>query len=188
MDLTVLNAGYAYDVQVLRRWFARTPGAEGRLVSPTDLTTELAELEGAEADRFAPLLDVAVTVLDRAQCRPAIRSFTPARLASVLLGSRDARRQQDRATVLETTSGPWAAALQARDRPDDRPSFVLNAANASVRRLAEVDDLDVQRAAVEALYAQALFAGRHPLRPFDSALVARALPTLIELAIGKAAP
>ncbi len=187
MDLTVLNAGYAYDVQVLRRWFARTPGVEGRQVSPTDLTTELAELDAAEAQHFAPLVDVAVTALDRAQCRPVVRSFTPARLASVLLGSRDASRQQDRAAVLESTSGPWAAALQSRDRPDDRPSFVLNAANASVRRLAEVDDVDVQRAGIEALYAQALFAGRHPLRPFDSALVARALPTLIDLAIGKAA-
>lgn len=186
LDLTVLNAGYAYDQQVLRRWFARTAGAEGRQVSPSDLTTELTELEAGESERFAPLLDVALTALDRAQCRPVIRSFHPARLPSVLLGSRDARRQQDRAAVLESTSGPWAAALRTRDRPDERPAFVLNAANASVQLLADVPDVSVQRAGVEALYAQALFAGQHPLRPFDSALVARALPTLIDLAIGKA--
>lgn len=186
MDLTVLNAGYAYDVPLLRRWFSQTPEVDGRQLSPSDLTSELGELDPGDAERFAPLLDVVLTTLDRAQCRPVIRSFTPARLPGVLLGSREARRQRDRSEVIETATGPWAAALRTRDRPDDRPTFVLNASNASVRRLAQVADLDVQRAAVEALYAQALFAGQHPLRPFDSALVARALPTLIDIAVGKA--
>ena len=35
----------------------------------------------------------------------------------------------------------------------------------------------------QALYSHALLAGRHPLTPFDSALVARALPALIDRAI-----
>ncbi len=63
------------------------------------------------------------------------------------------------------------------------PRFVLNADNPGVRRLADVGDAALQRVAVEALYSHALLAGRHPLTPFDSALVARALPALIDRAI-----
>ena len=63
------------------------------------------------------------------------------------------------------------------------PRFVLNADNPGVRRLADVGDATLQRVAVEALYSHALLAGRHPLTPFDSALVARALPALIDRAI-----
>ena len=44
-------------------------------------------------------------------------------------------------------------------------------------------DADLQTVALEALYAHALLAGRHPLTPFDSALVARALPALIDRAV-----
>ena len=52
-----------------------------------------------------------------------------------------------------------------------------------MRRLAEAGDAGLQRVALEALYAHALLAGRHPLTPFDSALVARALPALIDRAV-----
>ena len=54
---------------------------------------------------------------------------------------------------------------------------------ARVQGLAEAGDAGLQRVALEALYAHALLAGRHPLTPFDSALVARALPALIDRAV-----
>jgi molecular chaperone HtpG len=52
-----------------------------------------------------------------------------------------------------------------------------------VRRLAEHPDATLQRHVIEALYAHALIAGQHPLRPVDSALVSRALPNLIDRAL-----
>ncbi|MDF8263675.1 HSP90 family protein [Luteipulveratus flavus] len=186
-DLTVLNAGYAYDDRILARWLARQPDVEGRHLAPSDLTTEFTELEPQEEDRFAALLDMAHQVLARAGCRPVARGFSPTRLQAVLLSNRAADQQLDRAVVLDRSSGPWAAALATQDRPQDLPTFVLNARNPALRRLVDLGDEDLQRAAVEALYAQALYAGQHPLRPFDSALVARALPNLIDLAINRTA-
>ena len=67
--------------------------------------------------------------------------------------------------------------------PDAVARFVLNAEHHAVRRLADCGDAELQRVALEALYAHALLAGRHPLTPFDSALVARALPALIDRAV-----
>ena len=114
---------------------------------------------------------------------PVVRSFRPATLHAVLLVGRDAHRERDRSEVAASSTGVWADALDTIARPDAVPRFVLNVEHPGVRRLAEVGDAGLQRLAVEALYAHALLAGRHPLTPFDSALVARALPALIDRAV-----
>ena len=92
-------------------------------------------------------------------------------------------RERDRREVAASSVGAWADALETLARPDAVPRFVLNAEHPGVRRLAEAGDAALQRIALEALYAHALLAGRHPLTPFDSALVARALPALIDRAV-----
>ncbi len=145
-DIAVLNAGYAYDRLLLDRWVQRTPGLESRRLEPEHLADRFTTPTPAEEAGFAPLLDVARSVLGRARAVPVVRSFRPDSLQAVLL-------------------------------------VVLNADNAAVRRLADAGDAALQRVAIEALYGHALLAGRHPLTPFDSALVARALPALIDRAI-----
>ena len=88
-----------------------------------------------------------------------VRSFRPATMHAVLLVGRDAHRERDRRDVAAAVDDPWSALL------------------------ADCGDAELQRVALEALYAHALLAGRHPLTPFDSALVARALPALIDRAV-----
>ncbi len=182
-DIAVLNAGYAYDRLLLDRWVQRTPGLESRRLEPEHLADRFSTPTPAEEAGFAPLLDVARSVLGRSRAVPVVRSFRPASLQAVLLVGRDADRERDRLDVAEAAHGPWAEALDTLATPDAVPRFVLNADNAAVRRLADAGDAALQRVAVEALYSHALLAGRHPLTPFDSALVARALPALIDRAI-----
>ncbi len=182
-DIAVLNAGYAYDRLLLERWVRRTPGLESRRLEPEHLADRFSAPTPQEEAAFAPLLDVARSVLGRARAVPVVRSFRPESLQAVLLVGRDADRERDRLEVAEAAHGPWADALDTLSAPDAVPRFVLNADNAAVRRLADAGDAALQRVAVEALYGHALLAGRHPLTPFDSALVARALPALIDRAI-----
>jgi molecular chaperone HtpG len=182
-DIAVLNAGYAYDRLLLDRWVQRTPGLESHRLEPEHLADRFSSPTAQEQAAFAPLLDVARSVLGRARAVPVVRSFRPESLQAVLLVGRDADRERDRLEVAESADGPWSAALDTLQAPDAVPRFVLNADNAAVRRLADAGDAALQRVAVEALYSHALLAGRHPLTPFDSALVARALPALIDRAI-----
>jgi molecular chaperone HtpG len=182
-DIAVLNAGYAYDRLLLDRWVQRTPGLESRRLEPEHLADRFTTPTPQEEAAFAPLLDVARSVLGRARAVPVVRSFRPESLHAVLLVGRDADRERDRIEVAEGAVGPWADALDTLAEPDAAPRFVLNADNPGVRRLADAGDAALQRVAVEALYSHALLAGRHPLTPFDSALVARALPALIDRAI-----
>lgn len=181
--LPVLNAGYAYDTGLIQRWLAANPGWDSRRLTQRELAAEFRELSDDETTLFLPLLDAARTALARAECVPSVRSFAPDTLHAVLLHDRESRRELDRQLVAEQTDDVWSAALAAFAQPDLRPQFVLNAANPALRRLAATTDDELQRVAIEALYAQALVTGRHPLRPFDNALVSRALPALIDRAI-----
>ena len=182
-DIAVLNAGYAYDRTILERWVARTDGLEAVRLEPEHLAGRFSDPDPDEAAAFAPLLDVARQVLGRSEVRPVVRSFRPATMHAVLLVGRDAHRERDRRDVAAAVDDPWSAALAEIAEPDAVARFVLNAEHHAVRRLADCGDAELQRVALEALYAHALLAGRHPLTPFDSALVARALPALIDRAV-----
>ncbi|PKW28214.1 HSP90 family protein [Phycicoccus duodecadis] len=181
--IPVLNAGYAYDAAIVERFVARTPGAESRRMPPEELTTHVDRLDADAEAVFLPLLDVARAVLARAEAEPIVRRFRPESLQAMLLVGDAAERDRDRRSVADLAGladGPWGAALASLADPTAAgPAFVLNAANPSVRRLAGADPT-LQRLALEALYAHALLAGGHPRTPFDSALLARALPALID--------
>ena len=181
--VAVLNAGYAYDGELIRRWLARHPGSDARRIAPSELSTGFEPVDPAERARFARLLATAQEALDRTGVVADVRRFAPEDLQAVLLIDRDGRRERDRAEVREDLDGPWAALLDATARPQAKASFVVNAANLTVRRLAEHPDATLQRHVIEALYAHALIAGQHPLRPVDSALVSRALPNLLDRAL-----
>lgn len=181
--LAVLNAGYAYDTLLLERWLATTSGLDSRRLTQRELVSEFEELSGADTELFAPLLEVARVALERSQTVPSVRWVAPETLHAVLLHDRESRRELDRQLVAEASDDVWSAALAAFAQPDLRPQLVLNAANPVLRRLAASADRALQQTAVEALYAQALLSGRHPLRPFDNALVSRALPALIDRAV-----
>lgn len=186
LDLLVLNAGYAYDAPILRRWLARHPELDSRGLAPSELSARFEELGPGEIAAYQGLLEVADDVVARAGVQAQVRRYGPAELHAVLLVDRASRQERDRAQVREDLAdldGPWAALLDVAARPAARATFVLNAANLGVCRLAASRDRHLQRLVVEALYAHALVAGHHPLRAFDSALVARALPALIDRAL-----
>ena len=157
-DIAVLNAGYAYDRLLVDRWVQRTPGLESRRLEPEHLADRFTAPTPQEEAAFAPLLDVARSVLGRARAVPVVRSFRPESLHAVLLVGRDADRERDRLEVAEAAVGPWADALDTLAEPDAVPRFVLNADNPGVRRLADAGDAALQRVAVEALYSHALLA------------------------------
>ena len=178
--LSVVNAGYAYDLRIIARYARRHPELETQRLLPTDLMAHLEDPDPGDARRFAPLVAAAQEVLRRAGCEPQLRSFTPAHLHALLLTDRDTRLERERQVVEADSDEIWAGLLATQTRSDRRPSFVLNSRSQTLRRLADAGDPDLQAVAVEALYAHALVAGRHRLRPVDSAIVARALPRLID--------
>ncbi|MGB4809592.1 MAG: HSP90 family protein, partial [Candidatus Phosphoribacter baldrii] len=73
--VAVLNAGYAYDGELIRRWLARHPGSDARRIAPSELSTGFEPVEPAERARFARLLATAQEALDRTGVVADVRRF-----------------------------------------------------------------------------------------------------------------
>ena len=187
--IVVVNAGFAYDVQLIARWLERHPGTEARRLSAAELLAGLEPVAGDERARFDVLLDTAEECLRTTRFAPVVRSFEPVEATAVLLSGTDAERETDRQAVAEGAEGAWRTALDALTNTAaatggaSGPVLVLNAANATVQRLADCADADVQRLSVEAVYAHLLLSGRHVVRPADHVIVSRALGVLIDRVI-----
>lgn len=184
-DLPVINAGFTYDVDLLNRLAEVRTDLKVDQLSPSSLVEQFRPLPAAEQRRFARFLELASTVLVRSGCLVRIQSFAPDELPAVLLSDADGRREATRIEVMEAADDTWSALLGNLAQPDSGPRFVLNAANPIIDRLAGLSDERLQTLGIEALYAQALVNGQHRMRPFDTALVARALPALIDAALNR---
>ena len=184
-DIPVLNAGYAYD-QALAAPLGATarPGLDSRRLAPEELADRFTAPSEADERAFEPLLDVARSVLARSGSVPVARSFRPVlapgrppRRPRRPPRARPARRRgRARRSVGRRPRDPRRPVGRAALRPQRREP---RACGASSRAPTPASS----RSPLEALYAHALLSGRHPLTPFDSALVARALPALIDRAI-----
>ena len=77
------------------------PGSSRAGWSPSTSPTGSRRRPPPRRPAFAPLLDVARSVLGRARAVPVVRSFRPESLQAVLLVGRDADRERDRLEVAE---------------------------------------------------------------------------------------
>ena len=92
--LVIVNAGYVYDADLLRRMH-EVLGVPTALLQPTDLRADLAPLGPQEARAAARLLEVAGAVLEPLGCDVAISTFEPASLPSLYLVDRAARQSRE---------------------------------------------------------------------------------------------
>ncbi len=111
--MTLVNAGYAYDSQLIAKWLDHHPGVDARRMTSAELLAALDPVGEPERTRFDSLLEVAEACLRSTRFAPLLRSFEPAEATAVLLSGRDADREADRAAVSEVAEGAWLAALDA---------------------------------------------------------------------------
>ena len=183
--LGVVNGGYTYDSEIIERLPGVDPTVLVDRLDPSDLTTRFDTLPPEVELRLRPFLAVAQRALDRMDCEVVVRAYEPAGLPALYLVDRTATFQRQLRETRERADEVWAGVLAAFEaaEADSRPQLVLNHHNALVRRIAALDDPELQRLAVEALYGQALLLGHHPLRPADSALLNRSFFGLLDNAI-----
>ena len=177
----LVNAGYAYDVEVLQRLARLEPSLVLRPLDPGDLAARLDPLPPGLAALGAALLDTAREVLADLGCAPLLRQFEPVTVPALYLTGRQAREQEAVRRTRDVADDLWSDVLSAFQDPaaDHRPQLVLNWRHPLIRRLAEHSG-PALRHAVAALYGQALLAGHHPLRAADTATMNRAYLGLID--------
>lgn len=184
----VVNGGYTYDIDIMRRLRRLDPDVEVRGLEPEELTTRFAAPDAADELRLRPLVAAAAKVLEPLGCDPLPRAFHPESLPALYLVSRRAIQAEEMRAARESAGDLWAGVLSSMDTADatsapDRPQLVLNLRSPVLRRMIELPDPELAGLAVQALYGQALLHGHHPLRPEDSALLNQSFLGLLDWAM-----
>ena len=198
-DAPVINGGYVYDSDILRRLPELIPGTVVETVTVTD---ELASLdvpplaERPAAQRLQARAEAALRDLD---CTVLVRSFAPDTLPALHIADAGVLRRLQRQRAKEAGSGMWASILQriddAQNTADAQGAPVgetvgaagqlcLNWRNRLVRALAESTDELLLARTVRVVHVQALLAAHRPLRAVERASLTDALTDIVHLSAG----
>lgn len=182
----LVNGGYAYDIEIMKRLPQLDPAVRVRKLDPGELTTRFAAPDPETEFRLRPFLAAASDALHPLGCAVVPRSFDPPTLPALYLVSREAVQAEEMRAAQDAATDLWAGVLSTVGTgtgADDRPQLVLNLRSPVVRRAAELPDPQLARLAVQTLYGQALLHGHHPLRPQDSALLNQSFLGLLDWAM-----
>ncbi|GAA2435215.1 HSP90 family protein [Actinomadura vinacea] len=183
----LVNAGYAYDAEILNRLPLLDPDIAVTRLDPAELATHMDPLDPSAETAVQGFLGHARRALDRLGCEPVLRAFEPVTLPALYLEGRAAARHAERHAALESADGAWADMLDGLDEAEPagptRPQLILNHNNPLVRRVTTLADPLLARLVVEAMYGHALMQGHHPMRPADTAALNRSFLGLVEWAV-----
>jgi molecular chaperone HtpG len=183
--LGLLNAGYAYDAELMKRLVDVDGQAAARRVAHGEL---LATMDGPDPTIEQELrrsLQLAGSVMQRHDCEAVPRGFDPVSLPALLITDADRERQRDTEKIGSESDPLWAELLGRLSEPMSNASqqLVLNTRNPLVRRLAELTDRALAELTVESLYVHALLQSRRPMRPKDTAALNRSFLDLLDRAV-----
>ncbi|MDU0290136.1 HSP90 family protein [Saccharothrix longispora] len=183
----LVNAGYAYDAEIMERLVALDGPAAARRVAPGEVLAALDDPEPELERALRERLVLAKDVLERHDCEAVPRDFDPGTLPALLVTNAEAERERDVQQAGEEADALWAELLGnlvGSSSSDAAQRLVLNCRNPLVRRLARLTDAALVELTVESLYVHALLQARRPMRPKDTAALNRSFLELLDRAVG----
>lgn len=187
--IAVVNGGYVYDGDLLRRLPEIDPHIATEVLTAGRLAMRLAPLEPGDELAARPFVSGAQAALDRFGVEVTVRQFEPTGMPALYLLDPDAALRADFGRARDEVDEVWASILggfAAVDPGNERPQLVFNHRNPLVRQIVTLGDEELRALAVEGLYVQALLLGHQPLRPADTAALNQSFLGLLGRAIGRA--
>lgn len=182
--ICVLNAAYAYDLDLVERAPA-VLDVEVEPISAQALSRELEEVSIAERDHVWDFLKTAERVLAPFGCGVDVRKFRPDTLPALYSsGSEGAFRRAVERTK-EVSGGFWSSVMDGiasrhAGAEQTRPQLTFNYRNALVRKIARLEDARLQELSIQLLYVQSLLLGHHPLHARELGLLNDGLLGILE--------
>lgn len=177
--IDVINAGYAYDAELLARFGEIYPLTPVRFIQPSDIGHQLQGLSTEQEARYQPFVKLAQGVLEPFDCVARLKIFEPLELPTLFVSNRDAGLSRQVAASQEVADPLWSGVL-AQVRPHARSELCFNFGHALVRRLAQHPDASLVQRVVQILYVQSLLMGHYPLGSRELALMSDGLSGLLE--------
>ncbi|MFD7656345.1 HSP90 family protein [Actinosynnema sp. NPDC059797] len=183
----LVDAGYAYDVEIMERLVALDGPTAARRVAPSEVLAALDDPDPEVERALRERLDQAREVLERHDCEAVPRDFDPGSLPALLVTNVEAERKRDAQQAGEDADPLWAELLGSlvESAPGAAQRLVLNCRNPLVRRLTRLTDPALVELTVESLYVHALLQARRPMRPKDTAALNRSFLELLDRAVGE---
>jgi molecular chaperone HtpG len=184
----VINAGYAYDHELL----AKAPDAFDDLaveeVEASEIVQSFDDLTLEEQESAHLLMTVAENALKPFRCEPEVKKFKPKELPALFSTSKDGRFFRSLEQSREIADPLWGGVLDQLGKRERRAAahsqLCFNFDNPLVGRLVGLKNRALLRRSVEMLYVQALLLGHQPLNAKELALLNEGLLALIEFGVG----
>lgn len=185
--LTVINAGYTYDSELLAK-AEEALGVPVEKLDPTSLTHTFDDLSLTEQELVGAFLTAAETVLKPFRCEPEVKKYKPKELPALYTTTGEGRFFRSLEQSKEIANPLWSGVLDNLSKKDRPPAtfanICFNFENPLVKRLTTVRDRAVLHRSIQMLYLQSLLLGHHPLSGKEMQLLNDGLLALIEWGIG----
>lgn len=169
-ELCIVNAGFAFDEELLAQVQLDHPGLGISELDPLEVLGVLEKPNGTDATALRPLLDAASAALgDKAS--PQIRQFQPSTMPVLYLPNSDVAGKAIEQRAIDEAVGAFEGLVDLMNSATldndgmDTPQLIFNANCTLNHQLAGSTSQQPQivESAIRGLFVQALLAGKHPM-------------------------
>ena len=186
-DMCVVNAGYIYDADLLKKLPDVFPDRVVENVELNELAQSFEDLTLDERETVFEFLRIADLALQPFRTQAEIRRFAPETLPALYTANDDATFLRSIEQTKEKTDELWSDMLSGLATVPASSSFsqlCFNFNNDLIQRLtALAHNRELVRRSVETLYVQSLLLGHYPLKTAEMRLLSDGLRGLIECSV-----
>ncbi|MBD0372073.1 MAG: HSP90 family protein [Pyrinomonadaceae bacterium] len=182
-SLCVVNAAYAYDLQLLLKFHELFPEALFQRVDANNLSHNFEFLTLNEQDELAEFMEAAEQVLRPLNCSVEVRKFSPPDLPALYTASSEESFRRSVETTKEVTNSFWSSVLDSlneRVMQEADGHLCFNYRNPLFYKVSRMQDERLQRLSIQVLYVQSLLLGHRPLTSKEMKLMNEGLLGLVE--------
>ncbi len=189
----VVNGGYVYDAEIIRRLPFLFDGATVEKVALASLLDTLAVPALAERATVLVFEQRASAVLASFDVQVSVRSFSPANVSALYLADDAVLRGLQRSAARRVSNSLWNGVLDQAGKSLDaatelnrrlpQATLCANWENPLIRTLARSSDEAVFNRTMKLLYVQAMLAAHLPLGAAQRSLLTESLSDLVQLSL-----
>ncbi len=178
-DLLVVNAGYTFDEEILKKIGRNRKDVSVELMSPSKLLSSFKDLKPEEEIGLASFIVAVENILREFECECEIKHFTPLDTAAIYT---KVEQSTANATIkqIKSTANPFSNVLNAFSKGKTKPAkFCLNFDNQLVQNILVIEDEFLLKSIIEVLYVQAIIMGKYQVTEKEMTIFNEALNNLI---------
>jgi len=177
-NLLVINGGYVHDLDLVRNLPDVEDDVTVGILDILDFANRFQELDSEEKRGAQPFLDYSDRLLESFQCRSMVRWFEPADMPVMYNTNQDVNFFKLMEASEEEASPLFEEIVSViKNELYEKPYAKLcyNYNNPMIRKAIDSSDIQLQKAAIELFYTQALLLGSHTLSAAELKMMNEAL-------------